>query len=55
MGQILHKRARTTEATRREIQEAEGSLAELAKRFNVNWKTIQKWKKRDNIKDLQMS
>ena len=54
MGQILHKRARTTEATRREIQEAEGSLAELAKRFNVNWKTIQKWKKRDNVKDLQM-
>ena len=54
MGQILHKRARTTEATRREIQEAEGSLIKLAKRFNVNWKTIQKWKNRSSTEDSKM-
>ena len=54
MGQILHKRARTTEATRKEIQEASGSLEKLAKKFNVNWKTIQKWKQRDNTEDSKM-
>ena len=54
MGQILHKRARTTEATRKEIKNAKGSLKTLAKRFNVNWKTIQKWKSRDDISDSKM-
>ncbi len=54
MGQILHKRARTTEAIRREIQESKGSYKELSERFNVNWKTIQKWKKRDTVCDAPM-
>ena len=54
MGQILHKRARTTEAIRKEIQESEGSLKSLAERFNVNWKTIQKWKNREDTRDAKM-
>jgi len=54
MGQILHKRARTTEVIRKEIQKAEGSIMTLAKRFNVNPKTIAKWKKRRNTGDAPM-
>jgi len=54
MGQILHKRARTTQAIRKEIQEAEGSLMTLSEQFNVNWKTIQKWKKREGTEDAPM-
>jgi len=54
MGQILHKRATTTHAIRKQIQEAEGSYAELAKRFNVNIKTIQTWKNRDFVEDKPM-
>ncbi len=54
MGQILHKRARTTESIRKDIQTAEGSLRELGKKFNVNWKTIQKWKSRKSTEDAPM-
>lgn len=54
MGQILHKRATTTHAIRKQIQEATGSYAELAKRFNVNIKTIQTWKNRDFVEDKPM-
>ena len=54
MGQVLHPQARTTEATRREIQNSQESIADLAKRFGINWKTVAKWKKRDSVKDLPM-
>jgi len=42
------------EATRKEIQNAEGSLKTVAKRFNVNWKTVQKWKRREDVEDAPM-
>jgi transposase-like protein len=54
MGQILHKRATTTQRIRAEIQAAEGSLDKLAKRFGVNRKTINKWRSRDTVTDLPM-
>jgi len=54
MGQILHANARTTEAVRREIRNSEESIAKAAKRFNVNPKTILKWRKREDTKDLPM-
>ena len=54
MGQILHANARTTEATRREIRNCKESIAKAARRFNVNPKTIIKWKKREDSKDLSM-
>lgn len=54
MGQILHQRARTTKAIRKEIQEAQGTLKELAEQFGVNWKTIQKWKHRRSTDDAPM-
>ena len=54
MGQILHANARTTEAIRREIRNSQESIAKAAIRFNVNPKTIIKWKRREDTKDLPM-
>jgi len=54
MGQILHSNARTTQKTRREIRNSKESIVKAAKLFNVNPKTIIKWKKRDSTKDLPM-
>ncbi|MBL3284883.1 IS481 family transposase domain protein [Rickettsiales endosymbiont of Paramecium tredecaurelia] len=54
MGQILHANARTTEAIRREIRDSKESIEKAAKRFNVNPKTIIKWRKREDTKDLPM-
>lgn len=54
MGQVLHAKARTTEAIRREIRNCEESIIKSAKRFNVNPKTIEKWRKRESTKDLPM-
>jgi transposase InsO family protein len=54
MGQILHKRATTTHAIRKEIQEAKGSISSIAKKFNLNWATVKKWKERTSVEDAQM-
>lgn len=54
MGQLLHKCARTTEKTRREIQLSKESIATLARRYGVNRKTIAKWKKRTSCQDVAM-
>ena len=53
-GQVLHPQARTTEATRQEIQHSQESIAKLAKRYGINPKTAAKWKKRGSVKDLPM-
>lgn len=47
----LHKNARTTPAIRREIQQATGTQAELAARYNVSVDTIHKWQNRDSVAD----
>lgn len=52
MGQVLHARATTTEATRRAIQNSQESLKALAKRYGINPKTVAKWKKRTSVADL---
>lgn len=54
MGQILHKRAKTTEETRRERQKSKESLIKLAAKSGVNPKTRLKWKKRDVAHDAKM-
>lgn len=54
MGQVLHAKARTTEAIRREILNSKESIAKASVRFNVNPKTIIKWRKREDTKDLPM-
>ncbi|MDF2118715.1 IS481 family transposase [Roseiarcaceae bacterium H3SJ34-1] len=52
MGQVLHKRATTTEATRRAIQNSSESLRKLAERYGIDPKTVAKWKKRSSVSDL---
>ena len=54
MGQLLHKRARTTEEVRRDIQNSKESLIKLSQKYGVNPKTILKWKKRDYTHDAKM-
>ena len=53
MGQILHGRAKTTLAIRKEIQESSESIQKIAARFNLNHKTVIKWKKRNHVEDLK--
>jgi len=52
MGQLLHARARTTKEIRREIQLCKESIAKTAVRFNINPKTVVKWRKRSHVHDL---
>ena len=54
MGQILHVSARTTEATRRVIQNSQESLRVLASWYGINPKTVAKWKKWDSVSDAPM-
>jgi hypothetical protein len=54
MGQLLHGSARTTAAVRRAIQHSQESLAKLATRYDLNPKTIAKWKKRSYVHDAPM-
>jgi len=54
MAQVLHGSARTTEKTRKEIQKSKESIAKLAKKYNINPKTVQKWKRRKYVHDSPM-
>ena len=54
MGQILHGCARTTEAVRRAIQNSQESIAALARRYDLNEKTVAKWKKCKTTCDMAM-
>lgn len=54
MGQVLHGRAATTETVRRAIQQSQESIRVLAHRYNVNPKTVVKWKRRDHVHDVPM-
>lgn len=54
MGQVLHGCARTTEAIRRTIQGSKESIGKLSKCYNLNPKTIIKWKRRSFTKDADM-
>lgn len=51
MGQVHHGSATTTAAIRRAIQHSQASLRVLAKRYDINPKTVAKWKKRDSTSD----
>jgi transposase-like protein len=54
MGQILHGSATTTHAVRAAIQRSQASLQELAAQYNLNPKTVAKWKKRAFVHDTAM-
>lgn len=51
MGNIQHANAKTTPRIRKEIQESNESITELAARLSLNPKTIMKWKKAGRIED----
>lgn len=46
MGQALHGSAKATHAVRGELQRSQPSIAQLAKRFDINEKTVIKWRAR---------
>ena len=54
MGQVLHGSAATTHAVRAAIQRSQASIAVLAQRFDLNPKTVQKWKQRAFIHGAPM-
>jgi transposase-like protein len=54
MGQILHKRAKTTHAIRAEIQRSEATILELSQKYNLNPNTVLKWKHRKSVEDAPM-
>jgi transposase InsO family protein len=54
MGQVLHGCARTTAAVRRAIQSSQESLIQLSQRYDINPKTVAKWRKRSSVVDARM-
>ncbi len=54
MGQILHGSAKTTHVVRAAIQRSKASIKELAWRYDLNPKTVTKWKKRAFVHDAPM-
>jgi transposase InsO family protein len=54
VGQLLHGSARTTAALRRTIQYSQESIARLAARYDLNAKTVAKWRRRATVEDAPM-
>lgn len=55
MGQILHKRAKTTHSIRAELQRPKASIKELSELlYNLNPKTVLKWRNRSSVEDAPM-
>lgn len=54
MGQTLHGSAKTPHAVRAAIQRSKASIQELSERFDLNPKTVAKWRKRDFVHDAPM-
>ncbi|MFG1422813.1 IS481 family transposase [Roseixanthobacter liquoris] len=54
MGQVLHGSAKTTHALRAELQRSKAPVAELARRYGVNEKTVKKWRSRPTVEDAPM-
>ena len=50
MGQILHGCAKTTHAVRAAIQRSQATIKELSEQYDLNPKTVMKWKKWDFVK-----
>jgi uncharacterized protein YjcR len=47
----LHQTARTTPATRRELQASTLPTATLARLYNVSEETVRKWRNREDVHD----
>jgi len=55
MNITLHKRARTTPAIRREIQQSTLSERKLAAKYSISRDTVRKWKKRETVEDYSQT
>lgn len=51
MLQKLHKNAKTNYLIRKEIQESQKTITELARKYKLSRQTIRKWKTRENLED----
>jgi hypothetical protein len=51
MGNLHHANAKTTVRIRKEIQESTESILKLAARYQLNPKTIIKWRKSETCED----
>ena len=51
MANKLHGRATTTPAIRQIIQKSKDTITVLAERYNINPKTVIKWKHRKSVQD----
>lgn len=51
MFQKLHKNAKTNYLIRQDIQASSKPISVLARKFNVSWNTIKKWKTRKVVED----
>jgi len=54
MGQILHGSAKTTHAVRAAIQRSKATIAQLSEQYDLNPKTVMKWRKRSSVEDMPM-
>ncbi len=54
-AQVLHQRAKATHAIRKDIQRSSASAAQLSRRYNLNPKTVRKWRRRSSVEDERMS
>ncbi len=51
MGNLLHANAKTTPRIRKEIQDSCESIAKLAIKYNLNPKTVHRWKRDTSTED----
>lgn len=51
MLQKLHQNARTNYAIRREIRRSPENVNQLARKLQLSWKTVKKWRGRENVED----
>jgi len=54
MVQFLHGSAKTTHVIRAELQRSKAPVAELARRYGINEKTVRKWRSRTDVIDAPM-
>ena len=53
-GQILHGSAKTTQAVRAALPRSQASIKELGERYDLNPKTVMKWRSRSFVHDAPM-
>lgn len=52
MLQKLHKNAKTNYAIRKEIKQSNLPINTLARKYNLSWLTVKKWREREGVEDL---